>query len=86
MKTVCLSFRLSKKGLEEIDSLVKAGLYKSRSEVVRDAVRRLIESKRFLLEPSLKVEPLKPSEVMKELRNIRGELWRKDKRLFNLDK
>jgi len=43
MKTVCLSFRLPKRHLEEIDSLVKAGLYKSRSEAVRDAIRQLIK-------------------------------------------
>ena len=78
------SFRLPKKHLEKIDSLVKAGLYKSRSEAVRDAVRRLIESKKFSLTPSLKAEPFNPDEVMRELRKIRGELWQKEKRYFRI--
>jgi len=78
------SFRLPKKHLEKIDYLVKAGLYKSRSEAVRDAVRRLIESKRFSLAPSLKAEPLSPDEVVRELRKIRGELWHKEKRHFRI--
>ena len=95
MKTVALPLRLPKKLLEEIDSLVKAGLYESRSEAIRDAVRRLIESKRLLLEPyryyRLRVEEAirssatptpDPDKVVEELREIREELWRRGKAYF----
>jgi Arc/MetJ-type ribon-helix-helix transcriptional regulator len=86
MKTVSLSLRLPKKRLEEIDSLVEAGFYKSRNEAMRDAVRRLIKSKRVSLALSLKGEPFNPDKVMKELRKIRGELWQKEKRHFRIEK
>lgn len=94
MKTVTLPLRLPKKLLEEIDYLVKAGLYESRSEAMRDAVRRLIESRRLLLEPHryyrLRVEEavaskalqLSPDKVIEELRKIREELWRREKEYF----
>jgi len=95
MKTVTLPLRLPKKLLEEIDSLVKAGLYESRSEAIRDAARRLIESKKLLLEPyryyRLRVEEAirsseaptpDPDEVIDELRTIREELWRRGKTYF----
>jgi len=95
LKTVTLPLRLPKKLLEEIDYLVKAGLYESRSEAMRDAVRRLIESRRLLLEPhryyrlrveeavaSSKVPRLSPDKVIEELRKIREELWRREKEYF----
>lgn len=97
MKSVILPLRLPKKLVEEIDHLVKAGLYQSRSEAIRDAARRLIESKRLLLEPyryyrfrveeaimSSKVPPLHPDKVIEELRRIREELWRRGKKYFEL--
>jgi len=83
MKTVCLSFCLPKKRLEEIDSLVKAGFYKSRSEAVRDAIRQLIKIEKVLVTSS-KVESLSPDEVMRELKKIREELWQKEKRYFRI--
>jgi Arc/MetJ-type ribon-helix-helix transcriptional regulator len=95
MKTVTLPLRLPKKLLEEIDSLVKAGLYESRSEAIRDAARRLIESKKLLLEPyryyRLRVEEAvrssavptpDPDKVIEELKTIREELWRRGKTYF----
>jgi len=95
MKTVTLPLRLPKKLLEEIDNMVKAGLYGSRSEAMRDAVRRLIETRRLLLEPHryyrLRVEeamfasktpPSNPDEVVEQVRKIREELWRKGKEYF----
>jgi len=42
METV--QIRLIKKQIREIDLLVRNGLYPSRSEVMRDALRRLIIS------------------------------------------
>lgn len=95
MKSVTLPLRLPEKLLEEIDRLVKGGLYQSRSEAIRDAARRLIESKRLLIEPyryyrfrveeaimSSKVPPLHPDKVIEELRKIREELWRRRKKYF----
>jgi len=38
-----LQIRLTKKQLKEIEKLVKKGIYSSRNEAIRDAVRRLIE-------------------------------------------
>jgi Arc/MetJ-type ribon-helix-helix transcriptional regulator len=86
---------MPKKLLEEIDCLVSAGLYESRSEAIRDATRRLIESKRLLLEPyryyRLRVEeaiqssgkePQEPDKVLEELREIREEIWRRGKDYF----
>jgi Arc/MetJ-type ribon-helix-helix transcriptional regulator len=86
---------MPKKLLQEIDRLVKAGLYQSRSEALRDAVRRLIESKTLLLEPHryyrLRVEeaiksseilPQDPDKLIEELRVIREELWRRGKDYF----
>jgi Arc/MetJ-type ribon-helix-helix transcriptional regulator len=95
MKTVILPLRLPRKLLEEIDYLVKAGLYENRSEALRDAVRRLIESRTLLLEPhryyrlrveeavaSSKATRLGPDDVVEELRKIREELWRREKEYF----
>ncbi|MEM2994808.1 MAG: ribbon-helix-helix domain-containing protein [Candidatus Bathyarchaeia archaeon] len=97
MKTAVLPLRLPKKLIEEIDYLVKAGIYESRSEAIRDAVRRLIESRRLMLEPyryyRLRVEEalassetfqLSPDQVIEEIRNIREELWRREKEYFAL--
>jgi len=95
MKTVTLPLRMPTKLLQEIDLLVKAGLYQSRSEAIRDAARRLIESKTLLLEPHryyrLRVEeaikssatpPKHPDKIIEELRTIREELWRRGKEYF----
>jgi len=41
METV--QIRLTKKQLDGIDALVKAGLYPNRSEGIRDSVRKLLE-------------------------------------------
>jgi len=92
MKSVTLPLRLPEKLIEEIDCLVKAGLYQSRSEAIRDAVRHLIESKSLLIEPyryyrfrveeaimSSEVSPLHPDKVIEELRKIRKELWLRGK-------
>jgi len=95
MGTVAFPLRLPKKLLQEIDQLVKAGLYESRSEALRDAVRRLIETKRLLLEPygyyrlqaeeavlSSKIPLASPEEVIERVRKIREELWRKEREYF----
>lgn len=38
---------LTKKQLEELDKLVKAGTYTSRAETIRDSVRLLLETKKL---------------------------------------
>lgn len=85
MKSVKLPLRLPEKVLEEIDRLVEAGLYQSRSEAIGDAAWRLIESKRLLIEETItssKVPPLHPDKVIEELRKIREEHWRRRKKIF----
>jgi len=95
METITLPLRLPRKLLKEVDNLVKAGLYESRSEAIRDAIRRLIESKMLLLEPyryyRLRVEeaigasktpPTDPDQLIEELRRIREELWSREKEYF----
>jgi len=76
---------------------VKAGLYETRSEAIRDSIRRLIEVKKLLLEPhryyrirveealiESKKKPLDPDETIEELRKIREELWRREKAYFGI--
>jgi len=97
METVTLPLRLPKKLISEVDLLVKAGLYETRSEAIRDSIRRLIEAKRLLLEPhhyyGIRVEealkeskrkPLEADETIEELRKIREELWRREKEYFEI--
>jgi len=94
-ETKTLPLRLPRKLLTEIDLMVKAGLYETRSEAIRDSIRRLIEAKRLLLEPYIyyrmrveealkesKRKPLDPDETIEELRKIREELWRREKEYF----
>ena len=40
-----VQIRLTKKMLNRVDKLIKIGEYPSRSEAIRDGVRRLIEQK-----------------------------------------
>jgi len=97
METTTLPLRLPKKLLAEVDLLVKAGLYETRSEAIRDSIRRLIEVKKLLLEPhryyrirveealtESKKKPLDPDETIDELRKIREELWRREKAYFGI--
>jgi putative addiction module CopG family antidote len=67
--------------LEYLDQKVKNGLYKSRSEVVRNAIRLMIQKD---LEEQLKLKGLDP-ETFKEIRNeTSGELL--DKKFKKLTK
>jgi len=40
--------KLTKRLIGEIDELVKAGWYSSRSELLRDAARKIVEQKKLL--------------------------------------
>ena len=47
--------KLTPKLVAEVDLLVKEGWYASRSELLRDAVRKMVEEKRlFMLEESVR--------------------------------
>ncbi|MFH1650365.1 MAG: ribbon-helix-helix protein, CopG family [Candidatus Woesearchaeota archaeon] len=62
-----LQIRLSKGMLNGLDSLVKTGLYSSRSDVIRDAVRRLTISSLVGIIPN-------KGDSVKEVREIRKVL------------
>lgn len=73
-----LQIRLPRKQLSQIDREVREGIYRSRSEAVRDALERL----NFLalmdsLGDIIKKEGLKKEEALKELKKIRAELYKK---------
>jgi len=48
-KTVGVSIRLPKKMWEKLEELVNMGLYPSRSEAIRDAIRLLLRKYDFLI-------------------------------------
>ncbi|MFO8051867.1 MAG: ribbon-helix-helix domain-containing protein [Thermoplasmatota archaeon] len=43
-----MTIKITPKLIHEIDHLIEEGWYTSRSEAVRDAVRELVERKRYL--------------------------------------
>ena len=51
-----LQIRLPKKLLNDIDKLVKSNLYSNRSDVIRDAVRRLTARYNILEQANIRVE------------------------------
>lgn len=57
-----LQIRLPKKLLEEIEKLVKSNLYQSRSDVIRDAVRRLVARHVLLERGGVRKEKLKKDQ------------------------
>ena len=64
-------------GLEnELDTLVKRGIYTNKSDVIRDALRRLILEKQIGSIPNT-------GDSVKEIRDIRKKL---SKEKFDLDK
>jgi len=92
MESITLPLRLPKKLIEEIDNMVKAGIYENRSEAIRDAIRKLIEFRKLMIEPykyyrlltEEQISPSKkdPDEVIEEIRKIREEIWSKEKEYF----
>lgn len=67
--------RLSHGLVEMVDSLVETGVYANRSDVVRDAVRRLVLDKLVGIIPDT-------GDSVKELKKIRAKL---SKKKFDLD-
>lgn len=67
--------RLPERLIEELDILVKKGFYSNKSEVIRDAVRKLILEKQIGSMPNT-------GDSVKEIRKIRKKL---SKEKINLD-
>lgn len=70
-----IQVRLGQGLVEKIDSLVETGIYSSRSDVLRDAVRRLVIDKLIGIIPS-------KENSVKQVRKIRAKL---SKEKFDLD-
>jgi len=62
-----LQIRLSEGLVKNIDNLVKTGIYSSRSDVIRDAVRRLVIDKLVGIIPNT-------GDSVAEIREIRKKL------------
>ena len=70
-----IQVRLSHGLVEKIDDLVQTGVYSSRSDVLRDAVRRLVLDKLIGILPDI-------GDSVKDIRKIRTKL---SKEKFGLD-
>ena len=70
-----IQVRLSHGLVEKIDDLVQTGVYSSRSDVLRDAVRRLVLDKLIGILPDI-------GDSVKDIRKIRTKL---SKEKFDLD-
>ena len=73
-----LQIRLSEKQVRRIDEAVRKGTYKSRSEVIRDAMERM----EFLaalneLGDIIREENVSKEELFRELGKIRKEIYKK---------
>ncbi len=66
--------RLTKKQVNELDKLVKYGIYSSRGEAVRDAVRRLeLLVTLTELQKKAKEKDITREELLKELEVVKNE-------------
>ncbi len=73
METV--QVRLTRNQVNELDELVKEGIYGSRGEAVRDAVRRLELMNRISeLQKLAGKKGIKKSELLKELEKVENDL------------
>ena len=70
-----IQVRLSHGLVKKIDNLVQTGVYSSRSDVLRDAVRRLVLDKLIGILPDI-------GDSVKDIRKIRTKL---SKEKFDLD-
>jgi Arc/MetJ-type ribon-helix-helix transcriptional regulator len=74
METV--QIRLTGSQIKSLDSLVKEGIYSSRGEAVRDAVRRLELTARLLeLQTLAKNKGVTKNVLLKELNSVEDELF-----------
>ena len=74
-----VQIRLSPKIVKVVDSLVKSGVYSSRSDVMRDAVRRLI------LDRMVGIIPNKGDSI-KEVKDVRKELSKSIRSIKDINK
>jgi putative addiction module CopG family antidote len=70
-ETMNISVELTEDLLEYLDSKVKSGLYKSRSEVIRSAIRDMIKQD---LENRLRASGLTPAKIKQLRKKVAGEL------------
>lgn len=76
METV--QVRLTESQVKGLDELVKEGIYSSRGEAVRDAVRRLeLIAKVNELQKLAKRKGIKKEELLEELEKVGDELYMK---------
>ncbi|MBN2421906.1 ribbon-helix-helix protein, CopG family [Candidatus Woesearchaeota archaeon] len=74
-----MQIRLTKGLIKRIDYLVETGMYSSRSDAVRDAVRNLV------LKDMVGIIPNKGDSI-KEIRNIRKKLSKEIKNFKDVEK
>ncbi|MFB6283331.1 MAG: ribbon-helix-helix domain-containing protein [Halobacteria archaeon] len=66
--------RVSQDLEDEVDRLVESGLYENRSEVVREALRKMIaQQKRETLSELTERMRIEEGDLLEELRSIRDE-------------
>jgi Arc/MetJ-type ribon-helix-helix transcriptional regulator len=73
-----VQIRLSQGLVEKIDDLVGTGIYASRSDVIRDAVRRLVLDKLVGIIPNT-------GDTIKEVREIRKKLSKEVKSFKDIE-
>ena len=73
-----VQIRLSHGLVERVDSLVESGFYSSRSDAVRDAVRRLVLDKMVGIIPNT-------GDSVKEVREIRNKLSKETKSFKDIE-
>ena len=73
-----MQIRLSSGLVERIDSLVNKGIYSSRSDAIRDAVRRIV------LESMVGINP-NTGDSVKEIRKIRNKLSKEVKSFKDIE-
>lgn len=69
MESVLIQARFPSAVVEEIDKLVKAGIYRNRSEALRDSARMVLREQRGIL----KTDKSKSSTQI--IREIRKKMW-----------
>ena len=74
-----IQIRLTDGIIKKVDDLIESGLYSSRSEVVRDAVRRLVLDKIVGIIPNEK-------NSVNEIRNLRKKLSSEIKSFEDIEK
>lgn len=70
--------RLSQGLIENMDNLVSTGIYSSRSDVIRDAVRRLVLDKLIGIIPNI-------GDSVKEMRQIKRKLSKEIKSFKDIE-